>query len=74
MHYLGNRLKPAMFDNPKLVDLCELRINQPSDLPFEVDTKLGHYNEAIRRLDIQKAEKAADEILEWLYRYGTKWA
>ncbi len=74
MHYLGNRLKSAMFDNPKLVDLCELRINQSSDLPFEVDTKLGQYNEAIGRLDIQKAEKAADEILEWLYRYGTKWA
>ncbi len=73
MHYLGNKMNSTIFDNPKLVDLRELRIDQPSNLPYEVDTKLGQYNEAIRRLDIQKAEKAADEILEWLYRYGTKW-
>ena len=66
-----NRLGSPMLDMPKGFDFGELAIQRPDNLPLEVDSKLSRYNEAIKRFDIQEAEQAADEILEWLHCNGT---
>jgi hypothetical protein len=64
--------KPTIFDNLITIDCRAFRINRPDDcFPLDVDTKLHKYNEALKRLDIKKAEETADEILESLHRHGT---
>ncbi len=68
---LINGVASTMFDIPKRFDFGELAIQRPDNLPLEVDSKLSRYNEAIKRFDIQEAEQAADEILEWLHCNGS---
>ncbi len=71
MYNFNNELGSMIFHNLKSIDCGELQIDRPDDLPLEVGTKLDQYNDAIGRLDLENAEKAADEILAWLHRCGT---
>ena len=68
---LDERFRSTMFTSPGSFDFDALTIQRPDNLPAEVDIKLAQYNDAIQRFDIEGAEQAADDILEWLHCMGT---
>ena len=70
---MDSRVNSTIFDNLALANPNQMLIDPPGDLPPAIATKLNQYNKAIKRFDIQEAEQAADEVLEWLYRYGAAW-
>jgi len=70
MHDYSKKLRSVMFDDLKSVHWGELQIDTPEDLPLEMKTRLHRYNSALSGHDVENAEAAADELLEWL-GFGT---
>ena len=70
MENLDEKLKTILLEDRSPVDWSGLQIDTPEGLPLNVKTRLDSYNEAITRFDLEKAEAAADEILEWLDECG----
>jgi hypothetical protein len=71
MDNLSKNLVAMMCGNLELIDSGKLQIDPPDDLPLELDTQLARYNEAIGKMEIEKAEEAANLILQWLHNSGT---